>query len=1158
MSSLDSYDEVQVWRSFEELEQDPEFLERLKDEFPDHEEDLADPLSRRRFMQLMGASMAMAGVVSSGCRRWEKDKIVPRGERDGFVPGVPNRYTSVMDVGGVAAGLLVTAYDGRPVKIEGNPVHPYTGTPKQAGPVADWAHGPTTAFAQASVLEVYDPDRSTGVRLTGDKKNVPLAQFKKFATKLFGPMQYLPEKWAAEAAAKKKAAEEKAAKEKAAKAKAAGKDAKKDAKADPKADPKADAKPDAVAGAPAPEPVKEPPPPPPVANTKVRFLSEASSSPTVARMRAAALKAYPGSKWYEWEPITRDNERAGTTMAFGKAMRPLLHLDKADVVVSLDADLFMHHPSALRNAAGFGARRDPDATTYKKGTISGQWTAVPVGMNRLYAVESMFSQTGAIADHRLPLRTAKIAAFAGALRSAFDGQAPAGVDAASAKFINAIVADMKAAKGAVVVAGYHLPAEVHAAVAYINSKKAGNTAISYVADPDSARKSHVEELTALVADIKAGECETLIILGGNPVYDSPEDLGLAAALKASGGKTGLKHTVHLSTYHNETSAMCQWHVNRAHYLEAWGDARTWDGTHTIAQPIIEPIHGGMSVIELLGMMAGEDKKSARDLVYDTFAALPNRKATKRAWVTALHDGFVPDTAYTKVSALTPKSVPVKGGPAGGLELIFTPSPHTYDGRYANNAWLHETPEFLSKMTWDNALYVGPGTAKSGGYKNRTWGTLKVGNKSLKVGIYVLPGLADGTIALALGHGRTRAGYVGGHTEKKAKPTGVNAYTLRNSKGMHVVAASLSGSSEEHPLATTQGHWDIESRGRETIAKRMGDLVKIGTKHDFDASKAPGANGNRRRLFEHKSHNPEQINKSLFERPSKYETGPKWGMTTDLSKCVGCNACLVACQSENNIAVVGKEQVMRNREMNWIRIDTYFLGDPANPEVVHQPVACQHCENAACEQVCPVGATIHSDEGLNDMVYNRCVGTRYCMNNCPYKVRRFNFLDFHGRGPLSQDKERNKLRQLVFNPNVTVRSRGVMEKCSFCVQRIQTARIDAKNEAVQSAVAADALGQKHENSGPPVADGTILTACQQVCPTKAITFGDLNDPSSQVYKKSYGDKKQLDKDGNAIITERAYRMMPELFSEPRNLYLARVTNPSPALKPPKKSGGKAKH
>jgi len=1195
MSSLDnSYEQIPIWRSFEELEGDPEFIEKLKDEFPDHEEDLKDPLNRRRFFQLMGASMAMAGMVSTGCRRWEKDKVVPRDERNGFIPGVPMRYTSAIDIGGVAAGLLVTAYDGRPIKIEGNPAHPYTGTPAADGPRRDWNHGPTTAFAQASVLQVYDPDRSTGILAKGSDKAVPFKQFKKLLDRLFVPMQYLPEKWAREAAAKKAEAEkaqkakEKAAKEKAAKeAKAKGivlPVAKKPAAGADATKPAAGAdatKPDAVAGAPAPKPVKEPVPPPPVSDTKVRFLCEASSSPTLTRLKAAAVAAYPGSKLYEWEPLTRDNERVGTTLAFGKPMRPLLHLDKADVIVSLDADLFINHPSALHNAAGFGSRRDPDATTFKKGTISGKWNEVPVQMNRLYVAESVHSQTGAVADHREPVRADQMGELADELRAAYDGKSAGtalGKKPEIKKFVSAIIADIKSARSAVVVAGYRLPPEVHAAVAYINTQKAGSSkdaGVSYVADPDITRKTHVEELKALVADIKAGACETLIIIGGNPVYDSPADIGFAAALAAP----ALKNTIHLSHYHNETSAKCSWHLNRAHYLEAWGDARTWDGTYTIAQPIIEPIHGGKSDIELLALLVGEDKKSGREHVHDTFAKLPNFKATKRGWVTALHDGHVPNTGFTHVSGLKAKIVPIKPVKTGDVELVLTASPHTFDGRFANNAWLQETPEFLSKMTWKNVLYIGPKTAKRKGLKNRTWATVKANGKSVRVGVYVLPGVADGTMAIALGHGRTRAGYVGGHAGHKVHSAGVDVYGLRHSNAMYVANATISGSSEEHRMPTTQGHWDVEPRARATIAKRMHELVKVGTKDAFAASKKPGKHGNRRRLFEHTPHNPDQINKSLFAPPSLYDKAgmPKWGMTTDLSKCIGCNACLVACQSENNIAVVGQEQVMRNREMNWIRIDTYFLGDPDRPEVVHQPVGCQQCENAPCEQVCPVGATVHSDEGLNDMVYNRCVGTRYCLNNCPYKVRRFNFLDFHGDdpsplnahgwkngNPLNHSKKRNKLLKLAYNPNVTVRSRGVMEKCTFCVQRIQMERINAKNKAVQDTATKSALGEKTSTDfGPPIQDGKIQTACQQVCPTKAIVFGDLNDPNSKVYKAQYGETKKIDKVTELpVLAERAYQMMPELHTQPRNLYLARVKNPSPTLKPPaaKKGGkgGKAKH
>ena len=990
--------------------------------------DVVDPLNRRNFMQLMGASMALAGVAGAGCHRYDREEIVPLSRRpEDMVPGVTQQYASAFEFGGMTQAVLVTSYEGRPIKIDGNPEHPFAG----GGVVTGTArHAGSSVFAQGSILHLYDPDRSTGVQQAG--KGATFADWEAFATTF--------------------------------------------AKAGTKS------------------------------GAGIRVLSEASSSPTIAELRRRMLAQLPGAVWYEWEPVSFDSERAGLRQAFGKPMRALAHLDRATIIVSVDADLFTEHPAAGAYTRDFARSRKPDG-----GSLG------PGKMNRLYAIESKFTSTGTIADHRLPLRSGHVLPFLQALDAILTGGGAGGGEVVSeakvATFLKALADDLKSAQGtSVLVAGHRQPPAVHALVAKLNAVLAGSI-VEYFDDPDPTRLDHGDAIAAVVRDLKANQVETLFILGGNPLFDAPADLDFATALAQA------KTSVHLSEYANETSAKTTWFVPKAHYLECWGDVRTWDGTWTVQQPLILPLFGGISTIEFLAQLLG-DVRGAEQLVREQV------EATGEQWRTSVHDGYVAKSKFTASTAPVGTLPPValtaanQGGSAGAngsYEVTFSPSTQVWDGRFANNSWLQETPDFLTKVTWDNVALIGKDTADELRIHSQDMIRITIGDKKLECAALVMPGQARGSIAVLLGGGRTKAGKVG-NKGGEWKGGGWNSYTLRTLAGGLSIAAGakVEKTGGSYVIATTQDHWDIRQGhalsddpvtgvGDKGIAERIDRIVK-----ETDLPTYRGASYKAQEpepyFHDHKNHR----GYSTFEE-HQY-TGRKWAMAIDLSSCVGCNSCMVACQSENNVPVVGKREVHRNREMHWIRIDRYFKGDIADPEVVSQPVACQHCENAPCEQVCPVGATLHSSEGLNDMVYNRCVGTRYCLNNCPYRVRRFNFLDWHK----DLKDARNKVRRLLFNAEVTVRERGVMEKCTYCVQRIQTAKINAKNA--------------HERG--PLPDGTITTACQAACPTEAIVFGDLSDPESRV-SKLHGDRRQ-------------YELLSDLNDKPRTRFLARVKNPNPAL------------
>ena len=1065
MSSLDK--KTGYWRSLDEFEGDPQLQETLQSEFPAQAAELSDPFSRRRFMQLMGASMAFAGVTATGCRRWEREEIVPMSERpDDWVPGATMSYATAMELGGFAQGLVVTTYDGRPIKIEGNDRDAIS-------------QGKSTAYSQASILGMYDPDRSLTVRQKGQESTWDAAQT-------------------------------------------------------------------ALAGLQLGD------------GTGLRILSQATGSPTIAGLRQEILRKYPRASWHEWEPLSTDNERLGLQMAYGRPLRAVHNLSRTQRIVAIDSDFLVHHPNALKHAREYAGKRNPEQNANTN------------TMMRLYAIESTFSNTGALADERLPLPSSEIAGFVADLEKALAGTAPA-KDTARGRFLARMVEDLQQRHNqnrVVFIAGHRQPPEVHAAVARINEhfRAVSARTVQYLPLPEgNIASTHVESIKTLAADMNGGAVTTLLILGGNPAYDAPADVDFAAGLQR------VQTSVHVSEYFDETSALCSWHLPRAHYLESWADGRGYDGTVYMTQPMIEPLTppgskwkqaGGKSTAEVLSVLTRGAFTAGQELLRESFDRQFARSANKeRDWRRALHNGVVAATSYKPINPGKAKP----GAPAAAasppsrdnVEVVFTQSSSTYDGRFANNAWLQETPDFMSKLTWDNAALINPNTADELGISNGEVIEIAVGQRTTRVAAWTMPGQARYSIAVSLGYGRTAAGRVGGSKADGVGSVGFDVYKVRTTVALDVVSgARVRGLNKSHTLASTQDHWKMDDIGRDGIETRLGTLVREGTfaqymDHRNKRGREAVVPGRRKDPHEDNfatkmgkeaglhevdlkprvyGNNSSLWREHTYNRPKKGTRGPryKWGMSIDLDKCTGCNSCMLACQAENNVPVVGKKQVINSREMHWIRIDRYFTGDDIrdNPKIAHQPMACQQCEMAPCEQVCPVGATVHSAEGLNDMVYNRCVGTRYCLNNCPFKVRRFNFTDYMNRDEMpggSIKDARNKIRKLLFNPDVTVRSRGVMEKCTFCIQRIQNKKIAANNE------------------DRPLRDGEIQTACQQACPSHAIEFGNLNDRSSRV--------------AAAHRTQRSYAVLSELNLKNRNLFLAKIRNPyqpEPASEPaPKK-------
>jgi molybdopterin-containing oxidoreductase family iron-sulfur binding subunit len=977
--------ERRLWRSLDELENEPAFLDYLHREFPEQASVFEDPEGRREFLKVMGASLALAGLT--GCTRQPTEVVVPYVKLpENLVPGKPLFFATALVQGGYAQGVLVESHLGRPTKIEGNPEHPLS-------------LGATDAQGQAEILNLYDPDRAQTTKFQGEVR--PWAEF---LAALRGTLDLESRRG--------------------------------------------------------------------VKGTGVRLLTGAVTSPTLLARIEDFLKEWPGARWHRHEAVSRDNVREGSRLAFGRVLEPRYRFAEADVVLTFDADLVSEGPARLRAIREIASRRKLEGATRP--------------MSRLYAIESSPTLFGAQADHRLSVTASAVEGLARAVAAGL-GLPVEGASSDHAAWVGAMVKDLQARGGAaVVVAGETQPPAVHALAHAINERlgSVGRT-VSY-AEPAEAAPAEGASLGELAADMHAGKVELLVILDANPVYDAPADLDFVTAMD----KVGLR--VQLSLYEDETTGRCQWHVPAAHSLESWGDARAADGTASIVQPLIAPLYGGKTAVELLSALLGAER-SAYDLVREHWQAQGPAagEAFEAQWRRWLHDGLVAGTerpaAPAKV-ALGDWARTAAPAPAGGMELIFRPDPGLHDGRYANNGWLQELAKPLSKLTWDNAALLSPATAQRLGLaapRETPHGTvtevveLRIGGRKVQAPAWILPGHPDEAVTVHLGHGRTSAGRVG-------NGTGFNAYALRTAdrpwfaSGLEVARTGLTTR-----LSCTQNHWSIE--GRNLV--RSVDVADYEKDHHVVAAMG---------------HEPAP-ELDLYQGSHSYPDRA-WGLSIDLNSCVGCNACVVACQSENNIPVVGKAEVGRGREMQWIRVDRYFEGPPEAPETYFQPVPCMHCENAPCEVVCPVAATVHSEEGLNDMVYNRCVGTRYCSNNCPYKVRRFNFF-------LYQDWTTPTFK-MMRNPDVTVRSRGVMEKCTYCVQRISEKRIQAKNE------------------GRPIRDGELQTACQQVCPAEAIVFGDVNDKESRVSKLK--------------ASPRNYGLLTELQTKPRTTYLAEVKNPNPEM------------
>ena len=1061
------------WRSLDELAETPGFKAQLAREFPEGAAEL-DGVDRRQFMKIMAASFALGGVGLAGCRRPEMH-ILPYGKSvEGVIPGLPQYYATAMPLRKSAIPLLAETHQGRPTKVEGNPDYKPHG-------------GSASLHAQASVLDLYDPDRARahtkgGKALNAEEVNALLANLNR-----------------AHAA-------------------------------------------DGGQG--------------------LAFLAGESSSPTRLRLVRALQSRFPRATWAEYEPVADEPPLAAARAAFGSAVKPVYHFAKAKRIVSLDADFLHAEAGSLYYARGFADGR----RLAKKGDP----------MNRLYVAESGLTLTGMMADHRLRLASSHMLAFAAKLALAIAPNESRGVASLAegltvdAKWLDECVADLNAHNGqCLIVAGAHLPAEVHAIVHGLNValQNVGQTVTFVPAEvtPNAVTISRLAEV------IKGGGVKTLVILGGNPAYNAPADLDWAALQKS------VPEVVRLGYHVDETSNVnpaATTHLAAAHYLESWGDARTVDGTIVPIQPMIMPLFGGLTENEVLARIAGEQEADSYALVAATIGGLGGAGASgEKAMQKFLHDGFLAGSAYRPVSVrfnlqgvqrqfANPPKVPGALGKSN-LEVRFVADFRLDDGRFANNGWLQECPDPITKISWDNAILVSPKLGQELGIEPRgsliqvarkeeaefTMGKekapvfeLSVGGRKIRGPLHIQPGLSNYTVVVSLGYGRKVPGL---HIGDGA---GYNAYPLRTSQAMHVATgATLTATGTHQLLANVQEHWSMEGR----------DIVR---EANYEGKNSYQENPGFPKTFGMESHAPSNLGEygekmtpqqratllprgnSLYSTP-KFDGHHQWGMSIDMNTCIGCQACVIACQAENNVPIVGREQVMRGREMHWLRIDRYYSSGtadaaafggegnralPEDPQVSVQPMTCVHCELAPCETVCPVNATVHDEEGLNVMAYNRCIGTRYCANNCPYKVRRFNFFDWNQRrldslylGQLG-DYGMPELLQMAKNPEVSVRMRGVMEKCTYCVQRVMNGKIQHKVKMAQEGRPGDVM----------VPDGSIKTACQQTCPVDAIVFGNILDQDSEVVK--------------AKAREQEYEVLGYLNTRPRTTYAAKVRNPNPKM------------
>jgi molybdopterin-containing oxidoreductase family iron-sulfur binding subunit len=985
------------WRSLEEKLHGEAALPHRDQEFPPGAFDVPRGFARRDFLQLMGASVALAGLTA--CTEKPVEKILAYNKTpDGMVPGNALHYATALMHEGMATGILATSWEGRPVKVEGNPSHPVS-------------RGNTGPHAQAELANLYDPFRARVLKESGAGRS-----WRGFR----------------EAIHIRAAAWEK----------------------------------DGGAG--------------------LRFLSAPSSSLLTASLREAIQKRFPKARFHAWSAVPRDAIYEGTTIAFGKALEPHHLTEKADVILSLDADFLEARPDTLDQNLGFANRREPQH---------------PQGLNRLYVVETRFSITGGMADNRLRIRSADIEGFTLALAAelgktvpALSGyRSPAAIPPDRMKFIAAVAKDLASKRGtSLVMAGERQTALTHALVHAINGAL-GNLGATVtftepaVLDTASGRAGWM----SLVDELKTGKVDTLVITAWNPVFTAPGDVDLPALLRK------VPNAIYLGLHDDETSRVVNWFLPATHAFESWGDARSREGTLSIVQPLIQPLFGGISEWELLGSFLADETKP-----YDRLKALHASRAKTdfdSEWEVWLSNGVVPGTANPAVSAaLQPERVRAAASqfrPApGGLELDLVHDYKLIDGRYALNSWLQELPDPITKITWDNVAQIGPGMAKQMEIATGDLLLLTVSGRSVQMPAWIQPGHSDEAVTVSFGYGRKQR-TLGVKDADEPVVVGHDVYPLRSSTALWFSPGlQIKKVGRKYPLShtqvqnTTEGRpialmQSLEEYEKHPEAPEYRPPVKVGGKQ-IEGNKLPS------------------VQAEVDYSKQQY----KWAMSVDMSRCTGCSACVIACQAENNIPVVGKYQVGRGREMQWIRMDRYYSGPAESPEMVNQPMFCQHCETAPCEYVCPVNATVHSDEGLNDMVYNRCIGTRYCSNNCPYKVRHFNYLHW------TQDK--SQVEKMLMNPDVTVRARGVMEKCTYCVQRIERTRIAARIE------------------NRAIGDGELLTACQQVCPTDALTFGSLHDPKSKVSQR-HADPRRFD-------------VLHELNTRPRTVYLTKIKNPNPEL------------
>ncbi|MEO6803807.1 MAG: TAT-variant-translocated molybdopterin oxidoreductase [Granulicella sp.] len=1011
------------WKNLDELSDDPEFHELMAEEFPRQSTEWVDPISRRGFMKVMGASLALAGMA--GCTKQPDETIYPYIKQpEDLVLGKPMYFATAYPFPTGALPVLVKSDSFRPIKVEGNPDHPM-------------AKGKSDAFTQGTLLDLYDPDRSHHVLYRGQSDSWGRFQ-QAFAT--------------------------------------------------------------AAANT--------------TGGSGIYFLSETITSPTLAAQWAQVQVKYPQAKLTQWEPVNQDSSRAASKAAFGAYTDAQYKLEDADIIVSLDADFLggIGHPGFLPLSAAYAERH-----RYEEGKTP----------NRMYVVETMPTVTGFKAEHRLALKPSEIVTFADALAG---GSGPALTDPVQQKFLTGLLDDLKKSSGrCVVIPGEQAPASVHAVAYALNAAfgAIGKTVV-YTETVNPLPSEQVVDLKALVADMNAGKVQWLVMLGVNPIYSAPADLSFPAAFAK------VPVTAHLGSHVDETGVESVWHINKVHYLESWSDARAYDGTISIVQPMIDPLYGGKSAHDVLQSLLDNPQSSAYDVVQAN-AKTYVKGDFATAWRKTLHDGWVDGTAFTPKTGSPAKStapaVAQVAADKDAVEIAFRADPSLYDGRFANVGWLQELPKQVTSLSWDNAALMSMATLGKLDIEENQPIEIELNGRKVIAPVLMTPGHPDGAITVHLGFGR------GAESGRVGAGVGFNAYLLRTADQPSFSAgAKLKKMPGTYDLCVTKVH-SIEHRGsfaQHDLANKLSDkegayslpgheameraIIRYATLDEV--KKNPG--------FAHEGGPHSQVNKVGYapqgEEPKKEDSffadawnykrkdvssgvmQNAWGMSIDLNSCTGCNACIVSCYAENNIPVVGREQVKVGRNMQWLRIDTYFEGDLNTPRAHFQPMACQHCENAGCEQVCPVGATVHTPEGLNTMVYNRCVGTRYCSNNCPYKVRRFNFL-------LYSDYDTESLK-FMRNPDVTVRSRGVMEKCSYCVQRIEAAKItaDKENRAVR--------------------DGEIVTACQQACPTDAIIFGNINDPASRVGKRK--------------AEERNYGVLADLNYRPRTTYTAGVINPNPEL------------